>query len=95
MYCRIIESFQLKYAKKKQGVIINPETMFDVQSKRMHEYKRQLMNALRIIYLCNKIRENPEEPVTPPEPELTDEEQVTVATTLMECIELSKSKVGV
>ncbi len=50
---------------KKQGVLIDPNSRFDVQVKRIHEYKRQLMNVLKIIYLCNKIREKPEEYVTP------------------------------
>ena len=54
-----------EYAKKKQGVIIDPETMFDVQSKRMHEYKRQLMNALYIISLYNDLKENPDMDMVP------------------------------
>lgn len=52
------------YVKKTQNIDINPEWRFVVQAKRIHEYKRQLMNVMRIIYLCNKIRENPELPVT-------------------------------
>ena len=47
------------YAKKRQGVIIDPNSIFDVQAKRMHEYKRQLMNALYIISLYNDLKENP------------------------------------
>lgn len=50
---------------RKQGVHIDPNVRFDVQVKRIHEYKRQLMNVLKIIYICNKIHENPNEPVTP------------------------------
>lgn len=53
-----------EYVKKTQNIDINPEWRFVVQAKRIHEYKRQLMNVMRIIYLCNKIRENPEMPVT-------------------------------
>ena len=53
------------YAKKRQGIIINPETMFDVQAKRLHEYKRQLMNALYIISLYNDLKENPNMQVVP------------------------------
>ena len=53
------------YLKKTQGIEIDPTWRFDVLVKRIHEYKRQLMNVLRIVYLVNKIRENPEEYVTP------------------------------
>ena len=38
-----------EFARSKQGVILNPDSIFDVQAKRMHEYKRQLLNALYII----------------------------------------------
>lgn len=54
-----------EFAKKKQGVIINPDSLFDVQAKRMHEYKRQLLNALYIISLYNDLKENPEKEMTP------------------------------
>jgi len=54
-----------EYVKRTQGIEIDPSWRFDVLVKRIHEYKRQLMDALRIIYICNKIRENPEEYVTP------------------------------
>lgn len=54
-----------KYLKETQGVDINPNWRFVVQAKRIHEYKRQLMNVMRIIYLCNQIRENPDKCVTP------------------------------
>lgn len=54
-----------EYVKRTQGIDIDPSWRFDVLVKRIHEYKRQLMDALRIIYICNKIRENPEEYVTP------------------------------
>ena len=53
------------FASKKQGVIINPDTLFDVQAKRMHEYKRQLLNALYIISLYNELKENPDLKVQP------------------------------
>ena len=54
-----------QYIYKTQGVVVDPNARFDVQIKRIHEYKRQLMNVLKIIYLMNEIRENPEEEVTP------------------------------
>ncbi|MBR0188871.1 MAG: glycogen/starch/alpha-glucan family phosphorylase, partial [Clostridia bacterium] len=54
-----------EFAKRKQGVIINPESLFDVQAKRMHEYKRQLLNALYIISLYNDLKDDPNALVTP------------------------------
>ena len=53
------------YAKKKQGVIIDPNTVFDVQAKRMHEYKRQLLNVLHIITDYIALKENPDLPILP------------------------------
>ncbi len=53
------------FAKKKQGFDINPDSIFDVQAKRLHEYKRQLLNALYIISLYNDLKENPDMPMTP------------------------------
>jgi starch phosphorylase len=41
------------------GVTVDPESLFDTQIKRVHEYKRQLLNALRIVVLYNRLRENP------------------------------------
>ena len=54
-----------EFAKRKQGVVINPDSIFDVQAKRMHEYKRQLLNALYIISLYNELKENPNKEMTP------------------------------
>ena len=48
------------WLKAKHGQIIDPDTIFDCQVKRIHEYKRQLLNALRIVVLYNRLRENPE-----------------------------------
>ncbi len=53
------------YAKKQQGIVIDPDTVFDVQAKRMHEYKRQLLNVLHIIGEYNALRENPALDVLP------------------------------
>ena len=47
------------WLKTSSGQTVDPDTMFDCQIKRIHEYKRQLLNALRIIVLYNRLRENP------------------------------------
>ena len=54
-----------EFAKKKQGLIINPETLFDVQAKRLHEYKRQLLNVLNIIDTYLELCDNPNREVVP------------------------------
>lgn len=53
------------YIYQKQGVLLDTNTIFDVQAKRMHEYKRQLLNVLNIIATYNALRENPDLPVQP------------------------------
>ena len=47
------------WLKSTSGHIVDPDTIFDCQIKRIHEYKRQLLNALRIIVVYNRLRENP------------------------------------
>jgi starch phosphorylase len=47
------------WLKATSGITVDPHSVFDSQVKRIHEYKRQLLNALRIIVLYNRIRENP------------------------------------
>ncbi len=54
-----------EFIKKKQSIIIDPNSLFDVQAKRMHEYKRQLLNALYIISLYNDLKENPDLDIQP------------------------------
>ncbi len=53
------------WVQRTAGVRLDPNTIFDTQVKRIHEYKRQLLNALRIVVLYNRLRENPEIEVTP------------------------------
>ena len=47
------------WLKSSSGVTVDPDSIFDCQIKRIHEYKRQLLNALRIVVLYNRLRENP------------------------------------
>lgn len=54
-----------KYLYKKFGIVVDPKTRFDVQVKRLHEYKRQLLNVLRIVALIIELEENPNKQVTP------------------------------
>jgi len=49
-----------KYILEKNGVEVDPRSIFDVQVKRLHEYKRQLLNILHVMYLYNEIKEHPE-----------------------------------
>ena len=53
------------YVFKKCGKRINPDSIFDVQIKRMHEYKRQLLNVMKIIAIYNEIMENPNADIQP------------------------------
>ena len=49
-----------KYIKEHNGIGVDPRSIFDVQVKRLHEYKRQLLNILHVMYLYNEIKEHPE-----------------------------------
>ena len=53
------------YVKKTMGQTINPHSIFDCQVKRIHSYKRQLLNVLHIMDLANQLRENPNLDITP------------------------------
>ena len=54
-----------KYIFDKQGAVIDPDSIYDVQAKRLHEYKRQLLNALHIISIYTALKENPDLPMIP------------------------------
>lgn len=49
-----------KYIKEHNGIEVNPRSIFDCQTKRLHEYKRQLMNILHVMYLYNELKEHPD-----------------------------------
>ena len=68
------EILRIKHANKERladyilettGVEVDPNSIFDVQVKRLHEYKRQLLNILHVMYLYNKIKDNPDMPFYP------------------------------
>ena len=48
-----------KYIQEHNGIEVDPRSIFDVQVKRLHEYKRQLMNILHVMYVYNQLKENP------------------------------------
>ena len=61
-FCRSKRDAKAQFAdwlKAASGQIVDPDTIFDCQIKRIHEYKRQLLNALRVVVLYNRLRENP------------------------------------
>ena len=53
------------YIAHANGVVVDPDSLFDVQVKRLHEYKRQLLNVLHILCLYLKIKDNPNADITP------------------------------
>ena len=54
-----------KYIEKTQDLKINPNSIFDIQVKRIHEYKRQLLNILHVMHLYNSLKENPDQEFVP------------------------------
>lgn len=54
-----------KYIKEHNGVDVDPRSIFDCQVKRLHEYKRQLLNILHVMYLYNQIKEHPDMQIEP------------------------------
>ncbi len=70
MKCSLPQSMRPKcslreWLKSTSGQIVDPDTIFDCQVKRIHEYKRQLLNALRIIVVYNRLRSNPNLEIVP------------------------------
>jgi starch phosphorylase len=59
------KSFFATWLKSTSGQTVDPDTIFDCQIKRIHEYKRQLLNALRIVVLYNRLRQNPQIEMAP------------------------------
>src|SRR5678810_1188611 len=53
------------WLKSATGQVVDPDSIFDTQIKRIHEYKRQLLNALHIVVLYNRLRENPKREFLP------------------------------
>ncbi|HEX7286091.1 MAG TPA: glycogen/starch/alpha-glucan phosphorylase [Candidatus Angelobacter sp.] len=53
------------WLKTTSGQVVDPDSIFDTQVKRIHEYKRQLLNALRVVVLYNRLRENPDLEMAP------------------------------
>ena len=54
-----------RYIKEYNGIDVDPRSIFDVQVKRLHEYKRQLMNILHVMYLYNQLKDNPDMDMIP------------------------------
>ena len=54
-----------RYIKEHNGIDVDPNSIFDVQVKRLHEYKRQLMNILHVMYLYNQLKDNPDMDMVP------------------------------
>ncbi len=54
-----------EYIKEHNGIDVDPSSIFDIQVKRLHEYKRQLMNILRVMILYNRLKDNPDLDIVP------------------------------
>ncbi|MDG5787881.1 glycogen/starch/alpha-glucan phosphorylase [Evansella sp. AB-P1] len=54
-----------KFIFDRTGILVDDQSIFDVQIKRLHEYKRQLLNIFHVIYLYNELKDNPNQDITP------------------------------
>ena len=54
-----------KLIEERNGIRVDPNSIFDIQIKRLHEYKRQLLNSLHVLYLYNQIKKHPDAPFVP------------------------------
>ena len=53
------------FIEKEYGITVDPNSIFDIQVKRIHEYKRQLMNILHVITMYNRLKKDPNMPFVP------------------------------
>jgi starch phosphorylase len=62
---RLAETIRRQYERRGTALAVDPESLFDVQVKRIHEYKRQLLNVLHVVTLYNRIKDNPHRDLLP------------------------------
>jgi starch phosphorylase len=62
---RLADTIHAEYRRRRAPIEVDPESLFDVQVKRIHEYKRQLLNVLHVITLMNRLRDDPRRDVLP------------------------------
>jgi glycogen phosphorylase len=62
---RLVETIRRQYERRGTPIRLDPDSLFDVQVKRIHEYKRQLLNVLHVITLYNRLKDNPHRAAVP------------------------------